>query len=189
VGVVGGKQLQAAFQPAATPGMSPEFQDAHKKLQNDMLGVMQKHWWALLGSLALRFVVALLLLIGGIRALGLVASGRQILLIGCAAALVFELLNAILQSIITIEYMTAMNTFANKMAEALPTQAAADGVAKILPYIMRGSMIVGLAIQIIISLVKIGFYIFSLIYLRKVAIRGLFHSAPMSNAVSPIAAA
>jgi putative Ca2+/H+ antiporter (TMEM165/GDT1 family) len=129
-----------------------------------------------IASMLLRFVVALSLLIGGIRCLSLRESGRKTLLIACAAALPFELSHAILQSVMTLENMTAMNSFAENFTNALPSnRGSGPNLERTMPLIIRGSMIAGLAIQYLISLAKIVFYAFGVIYLQRQRTRAWFH--------------
>jgi hypothetical protein len=174
-GVIGGRQLQAVVRAPATAGTPEDFKDAHNKLQDDMYAVLVKHWWPVMASMGLRCVVSVLLLIGGLRTLSLRESGRKLLMIGCAVALPLEIGYAILQSLMNLENMTAMNSFAEKLDASMPQQKGMPaGTEKAIQIIIRGSMIAGLVIAYAIALAKIGVYVFSLIYLQKERIRDLF---------------
>jgi hypothetical protein len=173
-GAIGGRALQTAIQPKTSTGLPPEMQEAQQKFQDDVNAVQAKYFWALVPGLGFRFVAALLLLIGGIRSLSLKDSGRKLLLAACGVAVVFELVHSILQSIITLETMTAVNSYVEKLTTLLPQKKEAPGVIAVLPMIVRGSIIGSLILAFLIALAKIGLYLFGLIYLQKKHIRGLF---------------
>lgn len=176
VGAIGGQFIQKALQPTAGAGMPAEMKDAQEKFQAEINAVQMKYFWVTVPALAFRFVAALLLLIGGIRTLSLVEPGRKLLLIACSVAIVFELLHAILQSIISLDTMTVVNEYVVNLTETMPQNANGPDMSRILPTIIRASVIGGLVFAYLISLVKIGLYIFGLIYLRKPHIIALFHS-------------
>jgi len=174
-GAIGGQQLQAMVQPKASPGMPPEMQKAQQDFQDQLNAVQGRYFWEIVGGLAFRFVAALLLLIGGIRSLGLKESGRKTLLVACAVAAVFELLHAILQSLVNMETMTAVNSYVQEMTAAIPQQGnAPPGMAPMVQGIVRVSIIAGFILAYLLALSKICLYVFGLIYLRKPHIRGLF---------------
>jgi hypothetical protein len=123
-------------------------------------------------------VAALLLLIGGIQALGLKESGRKVLLAACSVAIAFELGHAILQSMIWMEMMTTVNSFAESMIQSLPQgKAAPPGFSGMMRTIIRGSIIAQIVIASVLVLAKCGMYLFGLIYLQKAAVRSLFRPA------------
>jgi hypothetical protein len=177
-GLLAGKQIQRFAKAQPTPGMSQDMQEAQNKFQEEMYGVQLKYWWPLASGLVLRFVVALLLVVGGARALGLSESGRRTLLLACALALPFELAHTILQSLIMLENMTAMNTFAEKLANEMPKNGP-EGMQNFIQVFFRGTMIVSLVIMYLMALLKIGLYLFGLIYLQKDRIKQLFMPTPM----------
>jgi hypothetical protein len=182
VGAAGGRVLQAAIQPKTSPGMPPGMQEAQNKFQEDLYTVQVKYLWAIVPGLIFRFVAALLLLIGGIRSLSLREPGRKLLLIACSVALVFELCNSILQSVISLDTMTAVNSYVESLMAALPQNGPAE-VGAIVPAIVRGSIVGGMVITYLIALAKMGLYLFGLIYLQKKHIRGLFTSGPQPRLV------
>ena len=101
-------------------------------------------------------------------------TGRKMLLAACAVAVVFELLHAILQSMINMEMMTAVNSFVDGLTTALPQDAKAPNIAPVMQGIVRASIIAGFVVAYLLSLIKIVLYIFGLIYLQKKHVRGLF---------------
>lgn len=183
-GLIAGKQIQRFAKAQPSPGMSQDMQDAQDKFQDELYGVQLKYWWPLAIGLLLRFVVALLLVVGGARALGLAESGRRTLLLACALALPFELAHTILQSLIMLENMTAMNTFAEKLANEMPKNGP-EGMQNFIQYFFRGAMIFSLVIMFVMALLKIGLYLFGLLYLQKDRIKQLFAAAPLKAALAP----
>jgi hypothetical protein len=174
-GAIGGKMLQSALQPKVGTGVPDDMQKAQEEFQANVNAVQEKYWWATIPALGFRFVAALLLLIGGVKSLSLNESGRKILLVACAVAVVFEILHAILQSVINLDMMTAVNSYVEKMADAMPD--GPDGSAQmnnVMGTIVRGSIIGGLILAYFIALVKIALYVFGLIYLQRDRIRALF---------------
>ena len=158
--------------------------EAQQKFNDDMAAVQEKYFWAIVPALGFRFVAALLLLIGGIRALGLNESGRKLLLIACVVAALFELCHAILQSVVNLEMMTAVNSFVEKIAMSLPQKGdAPPAMGNMLQTFTRAVIIASVIFAYIIALAKIGLYLFGLVYLQKKHIRGLFTS---SQAASPV---
>lgn len=175
VGAFAGPSMQKMLQPQAnTPGMSPELQQAQNDFQDDMLGIQQKHWWPIVGAILFRFVAATLLLIGGLRCLGLKEGGRKLLLMACAVALIFELGNSIVQSIVTLDSMTAMNSFAEKLQASLPQNNAPPGMNNMMKIWFRVIMIFQIVVIYSLSLAKGGLFLFGLIYLQKAHIKALF---------------
>jgi hypothetical protein len=174
-GAVGGQKLQAMLQPKASAGMPPEMQQAQQDFQDQVNAVQGKFFWEIVGGLAFRLIASVLLLVGGIRSLGLKESGRKTLLVACTVAVVFELAHSILQSLVNMEMMTAVHSFVEKMTTAMPQQDnAPPGMGNLLQGIIRGSIIAGFVVSYVLALAKICLYVFGLIYLQKKHIRGLF---------------
>lgn len=174
IGVIGGRRFQAVFRMPAGAGASDNMKDAQKKFEDDIYGVLKKYWWPVVATMLVRFAVAVLLLVGGIRSLGLHESGRKTLLTACIIALPLELGYAILQTFMQLENMTAMNSFAESFGQSLPQNQNNANVGKTMQYIFRASMIASIAFATLIALAKIGFYTFSILYLQRFPIRALF---------------
>ena len=167
VGAVAGPKLQEALQPAAGAGMPDDMKQVQADFQDEIYKVQGKYLWATIPALAFRFVAALLLLIGGIRSLSLVEGGRKTLLAACAVAVVFELLHGILQGVITANMMTAVNSYVEKLMPRCHRPAKETDMRRIMPLVVRGSIIGGLVFSYLIALAKIALYFFGLIYLQK----------------------
>lgn len=186
-GVVAGPALQKAIQPKASASMPQGLQDAQTEFQDNINAVQGKYMWATVPALAIRALAASLLLIGGIRSLSLVEGGRQILLVACAVAVVFELTHAILQSIIALDMMTIVNEYIEKVLQTVPKNNKGPDLGKIMPTIVRWSILGSLIFAFLIALVKIALYVFGLIYLRKPHIQALFQNKKNSPLLMPAA--
>jgi hypothetical protein len=183
-GLLAGQHLQKAIRAQPSPGMSQEMQDAQNKMQDEMYAVQRKYWWPIAIALLLRTGVALLLLLGGIRALGMSEGGRQLLLVAFGVALPFELVHAILQTIIMLENMTAMHGF----AEALSNEMPKDGPPQLENFIetvMQGTLIASLVFMYLWTLLKCGLYLWGLLYLRRDRIKALFQRSPNPQPAFP----
>jgi hypothetical protein len=176
-GALVGAQMQAFFQPKATAGVPAEMQKAQEEFQQEVNDIQGKYMREVVAGIAFRFAAALLLLVGGIRSLSLKESGRKVLLVACAVAIVFELLHAILQSIINMEMMTAVNSYVEGMMASMPQAEMPPGFSKMMQTVVRGSIIGGLIMSYLLVLAKAGLYTFGLVYLRRPAIKALFKPA------------
>ena len=179
-GTLFGQQLQTAISPNTTQGMPEEMKELQEKFQSEVNGVQDRFFFAILAAAALRFAVALALLIGGIQCLGLKESGRVLLVTACAAALVFEIIYTVLQSLMNMEMMTAFNSYIEGVVQTMP-RGGAGPPPDVLMTIMRGSFMAGLVIQYIIVLVKMIFYAFALYYLQRQPIRTLFANRTLAS--------
>jgi len=187
VQVAVGSKLQQAFQPKGANGMPPEMQKAQDDFQAEMLTLDKRYWVQNTVSLSFRFLAAILLLVGGIKALGLNESGRVLLIAACSVALCFELGHAILQSIVNTEMMTAVNSYVEGMLESMPKGRGGGppkGFTQTMQTVTKVSIMAGLAFFYILVLLKAGFYLFAFVYLRKPNIKALFadkvHSAKLA---------
>lgn len=174
-GLIAGKQLQKAFQPRPAPGIPPEMVQAQQDLQDEMYAVQARYTVPLGGLLLFQFVAALLLLVGGVRSLGLHETGRMVLVAGLGVACAFEFSRAIVQTMINLESMTAMNNFVEKWMESMPQNPGAPpGMQDMMGKFMRASMIASLVFSYALVLAKLALYVAGLVYLHRPRIRALF---------------
>jgi hypothetical protein len=183
-GLVVGRQFQQMVMKSQSqaPGIPPEMQEAQEKMQTEIYAIQEKYLWMLAGGLVFRFVASALLLIGGIGALGLKPWGRQVLIAGCAVAAPFVLLDAILQSLISMENMTVMNGYMERMIQASPGTGAPEKIEGFIRGVFGFIKFASIAVLSLLALAKIALYIFGLIYLQKPHIKALFHAANPSLA-------
>src|SRR5436190_257919 len=96
VGLVFASSLQQGFQGPPPPGVSPDFVELQDKMNAEMLAVTQRYFWFLLPTQMLLAVVAVGLLIGGIRALGMSRSGAWLLGTAFLVTSVYEVARLVL---------------------------------------------------------------------------------------------
>jgi len=182
MGAIAGSALQKAIQPKASASVPKGMQEAQEQFQDNINAVQAKYFWVSVPALGVRAVAAIFLLVGGIRALSLIEGGRQTLLIGLSIAVVFELLHAILQSVVAMDMMTVVNEYLEKVLQAIPkNNNKAENLSKIMPMVVRWSILGSIIFAFLIALAKISLYTFGLIYLRKLHIQALFQSTTKPN--------
>jgi hypothetical protein len=165
VGLVVGRQMQAAFSGVNQPGVSQELQDVQLKTQQEIQAVQERFLGINAVLLGAHAIVAGMLLTGGIQALRRVRPGRKLLVAACSAAIVFELVRGSVQTVIQLQVLSVTTHFFEQMMEASMEQAA--DLAEWLVWFSRLAMVAGLALAIGWILVKLVFYCVAVWYLRK----------------------
>jgi len=165
VGLVVGKQLQAAFSGPAQPGLNPELQEAQQRVQQEIQAVQDRFWVPNFVLAGAHMVVATLLLTGGIQALRRVRPGRRLLVTACLSAIVFELVRGAVQTVIQVQVLSVTMQFFGQMIEASMEQAAE--MAEWLAWFSRLAMLAGLLLAIGWVLAKLVFYSVAVWYLQK----------------------
>lgn len=171
-GTLFAEPMQKMFSPQGNAGMPPELQKVQDDFQAEMLAVQQRFFVAILATAVFRTIIAIGLVYGGIACLGLKESGRQVLIMACGAAVLFELFLAVLQSLINMEMMTAMNAFMESFLQSMPQRNGPP--PEVFINFMKGALVVGFVFQYAIGLLKIGFYIWGVMFLLRPAIKALF---------------
>jgi hypothetical protein len=188
LGLAGGKAIQKMVQPkGANTGLPQAMQDAQDKFQNDMYAVQDKYFWLLVPTTAIRFFVALYLLVGAIRALSLKEKGRQMLLTACVVALVFEVISSIGSSFIVMENLTITNLYIEQITTSMPAdKEKAVHVAKLVGTVTRAIGVVTLVLAGVVVLLKVALYIFGLVYLQKPHIQAVYQRSGSGVSAAPI---
>jgi hypothetical protein len=171
-GTLFAEQIQTMFTPAGGGGMPPEMQAVQEKFQAETLAVQRKFYLHTLVASVLRIAVAVSLLVGGIQCLGLKESGRALLVLACGAAVLFEIGFAVLQSVVNMEMMTAVNSFLENFLGTMPQRNGPP--PEVFMSIMKGSLIAGFVFQYLFGLLKIAFYVWAALFLSRQTIKVLF---------------
>jgi hypothetical protein len=174
IGLFAGRWFQQMVKAQPQAGMPADLKEAQEKMQDGLYAIQTKYTMYLVMNIIFRIPVGILLLLGGIRSLSLLERGRKLLLIACAVALLFDIMQAMLQSVIAMENMTVMHSFMESMAG---NASGNDGIVKVFSAIIR---FISIAIIYFFALAKIGLYVFGLIYLRKPQIVNLFHDKELA---------
>jgi hypothetical protein len=158
-----GPALQAAFGMPAQAGMDPELVRAQEDLQGQMAAIGKEYLPFTIGTVVVHLLAGFALLLGGILTLKISATGRSILLTGCVLAVLYELVNGVLNVVMQMRMAPIVERF---MEQALQRGGQAQ-MPSAFGQFMLVIMFVTLGISLVSMLVKIGFYIFSVIYLKK----------------------
>ena len=169
-----GPRFQAMLTPRGSPGMPDDFQQAQQDLMDELNALKNKYFALSLGLLACRFVVAGLLLLGGLRCLGLSEGGRKLLIVACAVALLFEVSRAIIQSVIYLENLTAMNSAVERFQSSLAKGNSPPGMQAVMKWTIRVSTVLPIVMAYVLGILKSAMFVFGLMYLRKPHIKALF---------------
>ena len=164
-----GPRLQTMVQPQPMPGTPPEMQQVQQDFQDATNAIQAKYHVGILASLFFRFAAGLLLLIGGIKALSLLEYGRWMLMLAFGVATCFELANAILQSMVNLEMMTA----ANGVVDGFLQSASGEGIPGIRTAV-KGVLVGSMVLAYLIVLGKVALYVGGILYLQRPKVRALF---------------
>jgi hypothetical protein len=171
-GTLFAEHFQQMFTPTGASGLPPEMKEVQDQFQAESLAVQAKFFAFSLSAAVLRVAVAAALLVGGTQCLGLKETGRQVLMLACGAAIVFEIGHAVLQSLVNMEMMTAVNGFLERFLQTMPQRNGPP--PEFFINIMKGWLIAVFVMQYLIGLAKIAFYLWCVVFLQRQAIRALF---------------
>jgi hypothetical protein len=175
-GLVFASSLQKGFQGPPPPGVSPDFVELQDKMNAEMLAVTQRFFWFLLPTQLLLAVIAIGLLIGGIRALGMTRSGAGHLSAMFLVTSVFEVARLILTIFHQMEVGQVMQKyFAPLMEKATPQggQGMPPGMNQFMSSAMSIGMGVGICIAVGWVIVKLVIYLSGWIYFNKPHIQAM----------------
>jgi hypothetical protein len=182
-GAIFSEQIQKVFVARPGAGMPPELQKIQQQYQDESVAILRKFFVEIIVSSLVRIVVALALLYGGILCLGLKEPGRRVLLWVCLAAVAFEIAHTILQSLVNMEMMTAVNAFLEGMVQTLPQRGSGRPISALRSF-MQIAIMAGMVITYIIALIKITFYGYTFLYLQRPTTRALFAAPGLAPAAA-----
>jgi hypothetical protein len=167
-----GPSIRAAFGTPAQPGIDQESARMQRELQAEMAAIGQEYLPFTIASVILHLFSGLALLCGGILALKLSATGRSILLVGCVLAILYELVDGVLNVVIQLRTVP----LAQKMMDQVLQQGGQAELPPAFGQFMLVIMFVTLGISLVTVVVKIAFYVMSVVYLKKPHIVAYFAS-------------
>jgi len=147
----------------------PQLREINRDMQRELMEVAQGFKWPNLAVQLLNILASFVLIVGGILLFRWHPSATTAMMVGLALSIVVDLAAGGLQTAIGIQNMAVMDEFAQRMGE-LGDPAA----QRMMGGIMRASGSFGLCMGIGWALAKIGFYVGSIVYLRKEKVRRLF---------------
>ena len=159
--------VRPAGLPAAGRTGAEQLQE---KLQGEVVAIGEKYLPFTIVAVVLHLVAGLLLLVGGILTLKLVRTGRWLLLTGCIVAILYELVQAVLSVVIQTQTLPMVG----KSLEAMLQRSGQGQMPQGFGQLMLVFMYVILGVILVTVLVKIVFYVISIVYLNKPAIAARF---------------
>ena len=166
VGLALSSQLQGAFAPPAPPGMPQEMVDLQNQMQAEIQAIQERFWVANLTMTIIQLVVSGMLLVGGIQCLMRSAPGRKVLLTACSVAIVFEIVRAVVQTLMQVQTASVTQRFMQGMFGNEDAQAA-----ELMATFGRAAIMVGVCFGLMWVLVKLVYYILAIRTLRKPEVR------------------
>jgi hypothetical protein len=177
---IGVERIQRWTQSFTPPNPNPRMQELQDQMQQEIMAATQS-WqvfnWIMLAGLLL---LAVSLLIGAIQTLGLKALGRRLLMGVFVALVVLDVLRAIAAMSIQLKTQRAMRTYMPQLMEsaAPPGQPIPPQLGRMMSAMTGAAVVFGIVIAVFWVALKIAFYLFGLLYLRRPAIRSLFEPLP-----------
>jgi len=162
----------------STMGQPPGMKEVQQEMQKALQEVQNRWKPVTIVQTVLHFFVALGLVVGGAKALGLSVSGRSILVIAFCSAIVFEVLRLIPTVAIQMGTMDVMQEYMQRIMEASAPkgQAMPPQAQNAMATAMKASVMVGFAFTFFFVLAKVVFYAVGAWYLSKPHIRALCES-------------
>lgn len=176
VGLVLNRQLQSAFGSSSLGGNDNATVRYQQQLQERLAATTDKYLPASLIVLAMKFGVAVVLLVGGVMVLLMKPTGRSILRIGCGLAVFYEFASVTLNSLIQVNNIRIMREMSEHLMGSVPAGGQGGAPAEMVSKVIMVAMFAGLAFAVALTLVKVGYYIISVVYLGKPAVRARFDS-------------
>jgi len=148
---------------------------AQREMQAELV-TFQAGWAPFTGSfVVIQLLVALLCILGGALALSAKPIGRSMLMGAFGLGTVFELGRSVVETLmqfqviaITQRYMTQI-VAASQNGRPLP-----PGFGQTMGAVMGGASIAGIVFMLLWALIKIGYYVSSLVLLRREEVRRYF---------------
>jgi hypothetical protein len=163
--------LQQAFQGPPPPGLGTDFVELQNEMNAEMLAVTHRYFWFLLTSQILLAFVAVGLVSGGTRALGMIRSGARLLSTMFLVTSVFEVARLVLTIFIQIETNQVGQKFVaplmEKAASAQGGNGLPPGMSQVFASIMPIATGVGICFLVGWVIVKLAIYLSGWVYLNK----------------------
>jgi hypothetical protein len=171
--------MEKAFKMPRQPGMPDNFVQIQEEMQKKIMEVNHRYSGLLTGIGLLNLVIASCLLAGGIMAIKMKPNIHRFLVGVFLAAIVFEVIAAVVGIYMQLEMSSIITDFMSKMVTSLPKGAkGGDEAAAIMMTAAKVGVIIGMVFSLGWALAKMIFYGVSASYLRRPNIRRLFGETP-----------
>jgi hypothetical protein len=172
VGLVFASSLQQGFQGPPPPGVAPDFVELQEKMNAEMLAVTQRYFWFLLPTQILLALIAVGLVIGGIRALGMSRSGASLLSTMFLITSVFEVARLVLTIFHQMEVGQVMQKHFGPLMEKATPQGG-QGMGQMMTTAMTIGVGVGVCIALGWAIAKLVIYLSGWFYLNRPHIQAM----------------
>ena len=161
-----------AMQPQE-PGPA-ELEEANDRFEQQVTDIEGRYYAALLPLALARLALTASLVLGGVGCLGGKAAARTLLIGTMAAALLFEICDTVVQSLVFSEMAQPMRDF-GRAIDGQNAGANAPNVGEFMMTIVHAGM---LCILYTCQIAKFGFYLAGCFYLRRASLDPLFQRPP-----------
>jgi hypothetical protein len=165
-GLVIGSKLQAALTPTAQPGMPDDAVTVQQDMQRELQGVQDRFWVANWGLVSAQFLCTVSLLAGGTLCLKRASAGRVILMLACSLAIAFELIRAVITTMVQMQTMAITTVYMERLMQASGGPGA-EQMAGFVANATKIGAVMGMVFTGALVLVKLIYYSYSVYFLRK----------------------
>jgi hypothetical protein len=177
VSIVAGRQLQEML-TFRQPGQTPEAAKLQREMNDKTMDVVDEFRVYNVLAVLVHLVVTTSLLVGAVMTLRLNPTGRRVLHAACWLAILFELGRGILQTFMQLKNFAIMREYMPRvMSSAGQGGAPRPGAEQIAETMTNMIIYFSLGFMAIFILLKVIYYVITIVYLRKPKIRGLFASS------------
>ena len=173
-GLTIGDPLDAIMRMQSQQPDPAEFQELNERFEKDLADIANRYYAALLPLALARLALTACLVIGGIGCLGGKSTARTLLIGTMAAALVFEICDTVVQSLVLSEMAQPLRDF----GQALDGQDAAANAPKLGEFAMTIFHAGILCVVYTCQVAKMAFYLGGFLYLRRASLDPLFQRLP-----------
>lgn len=169
IGMLAGEQIGSIMQGVQAPGMPSQVRQVQQQM-NQQMTALTRRWGPVLAPLNIfHLVVCVLLVAGAIGGLREAATGYKLLIWGLWGSLGYLVLNVPTTLMFTIEYWRIVQQFMPELMRAAERQGGGPtaGFEEMMQTTATIGIVLGMAWTVIWSLVQGGFYLFSMLSIKK----------------------
>jgi hypothetical protein len=152
-------------------GMGGELEEIQVKMYREVAAFSNQFVVIHVLIILLLVVLGTALLVGGFRSMKLIEAGRRTLVAACSAAILFEIVRCGWMLFEQMQTMAIMRTNLSRITDSLADGA---GPARAMQGIMSVSLYAGVVFAVGWLALKLAYFIFAVIYLRKDSVRRIF---------------
>ena len=180
--------LQQTIAAAPPPGAGPQqdMQRVVNEMQRRQFQVAAKYSLPNSVSAGVQLVEGVLLIVGGALTLRGSDRGRRLFLVACIVAILYELFSSGVMLVQQMEQRAILENFQQQFAESLadqmPSDPNAQRVAEMILRVQSVSIIAGFVWLGVWTLMKIGYFVWAFVYLRRWRSEKVFEAQAVAKA-------